>query len=490
MSDQMTKNGARFDKNLIFEKDNNTLSVFSFAHSAKNVGDYLPAAQVRGTELDIPNVSEVEVVRHFIELSNKNYGVDNGMYPLGSCTMKYNPKINEKISKYETFNNMHPYSANERVQGTLEIIHKCGKDLAEVTGMADMSFAPCAGAHGELTAMFIVKAYFRNKGEDRQIILVPDSAHGTNPASANVAGFKVVSVNSDDDGFVDIEDLKAKANENVAAFMLTNPNTLGLYEKNIGLIRDICHEKGIQLYYDGANLNAILGISRPGDTGFDLVHLNLHKSFSTPHGGGGPGCGAVGVKSHLVPFMPNYETTFNADKKKYEISHRDGLSIGQVRAFYTNFTVLVKAYVYIKSLGAKGLRNSGLLALLNANYIAALLKGKFDIATKPHIMHEFVIGLDEACHKYDISIMDFAKRILDYGYHAPTVSFPLIVHNCLMIEPTETESKKRLDDFAAVLLKIYDEMVTNAQVLRDSPTVTPVKRIDDVGAARQPILKY
>ena len=488
MSDTMTKNGTHFDKNLIFEKDNDTLSRFAFTHSAKQASDYLPANQVRNAELDMPNVSEVEVVRHFIELSGKNYGVDNGMYPLGSCTMKYNPKINEKISKFDSFNNMHPYSANERVQGTLEIIHECGKDLAEVTGMADMSFAPCAGAHGELTAMFIVKAYFRNKGEDRQIILVPDSAHGTNPASANVAGFKVVSVNSDADGFVDIEDLKSKANENVAAFMLTNPNTLGLYEKNIALIRDICHAKGIQLYYDGANLNAILGISRPGDTGFDLVHLNLHKSFSTPHGGGGPGCGAVGVKAHLKDFMPNYITSYK--NGQYSIEHRGGLTIGQVRAFSTNFSVLVKAYTYIKALGAAGLRMSGLLALLNANYIAALLRDTFTIATKPHIMHEFVIGLDSECHQYDISIMDFAKRILDYGYHAPTVSFPLIVHNCLMIEPTETESKKRLDDFAAVLLKIYDEMKTDAQTLRDCPTLTPVKRIDDVTAARQPIVKY
>ena len=487
MSDTMTKNGAHFDPNLIFEKSNDTLSTFSFG-TTDDVSEYLPKNVARETCLDMPNVSEVEIVRHFIELSGKNYGVDNGMYPLGSCTMKYNPKINERVSKFDAFNEMHPYSAIDRIQGTLEVIHECGEMLKEVTGMADLSFSPCAGAHGELTAMFIVKAYFRNKGEDRQIILVPDSAHGTNPASANVAGFKVVSVNSDADGFVDIEDLKSKANENVAAFMLTNPNTLGLYEKNIALIRDICHAKGIQLYYDGANLNAILGISRPGDTGFDLVHLNLHKSFSTPHGGGGPGCGAVGVKAHLKDFMPNYITS--SKNGKYSIEHRGGLTIGQVRAFSTNFSVLVKAYTYIKALGAAGLRMSGLLALLNANYIAALLRNTFSIATKPHIMHEFVIGLDSECHQYDISIMDFAKRILDYGYHAPTVSFPLIVHNCLMIEPTETESKKRLDDFAAVLLKIYDEMKTNAQTLRDCPTLTPVKRIDDVTAARVPIVKY
>ena len=477
------------DKNLIFEKDNSTLSSYRFSDNKKtNPEKYLPKNICRNDYSGFTDISENEVLRHFITLSNKNYGVDSGFYPLGSCTMKYNPKINEKIAGFSQFSTMHPYSDTKRVQGDLEIMYKCKNALAEITGMDEITLAPCAGAHGELTGLYIIRAYFRHKKENREVILVPDSAHGTNPASANVAGFKVVAVKSNEDGFVDIDDLKLKADENVAAFMLTNPNTLGLFEKNISEIEKICHKKDIQLYYDGANLNAILGISRPGDTGFDVVHLNLHKSFSTPHGGGGPGAGPVGVKKHLVDFLPNED--IKIENNTYIIKKRSSKSLGRIRAFYCNFSVVVKAFVYIKSLGSDGLKMSGSLALLNANYLGELLKDKFNIATKPHIMHEFVISLDEECHKYDISIMDFAKRILDYGYHAPTVSFPLIVHNCLMIEPTETESKKTLDEFARIMITIYEEMTSKADLLKNSPVNTSVKRIDDETAARNPILKY
>ena len=475
------------DKNLIFEKSNDSLSSFKFSTEDNfDITKHLPQNFIRD-ELEVfPDMSEGEVARHYIRLSNRNFGVDTGFYPLGSCTMKYNPKINEKISRMDSFANMHPYSSEDRVQGNLEVMYKTAQDLAEITGMDEVSIAPCAGAHGELTGLYVIDAYFKNKGEARDVILVPDSAHGTNPASANVAGFKVVTVKSDENGFVLIDDLKAKIGDNVAAFMLTNPNTLGLYEKNIEAIVDICRKKDIQLYYDGANLNAILGISRPGDTGFDVVHLNLHKSFSTPHGGGGPGAGPVGVKKHLKDFLPNEKVTFV--DKKYRITERGDKSIGKVRAFYCNFSVVIKSYAYIVTLGAEGLRKSGLLAVLNANYLGYLLKDKFDIATKNHIMHEFVISLEKELHDSGLGIMDFAKRILDYGYHAPTVSFPL--HNCLMIEPTETETIDTLDKFAETILKIYDEMKTAPDLLKNSPTRAPIKRVDDITAARQPVLKY
>jgi len=475
------------DKNLIFEKSNDSLSSYNFfKEDGFDITKHLPQNLIR-EELEVfPDMSEGEVVRHYIRLSNRNFGVDTGFYPLGSCTMKYNPKINEKISKMDPFANMHPYSSEDRVQGNLEVMYKAAQDLGRLPVWSKVSIAPCAGAHGELTGLYVIDAYFKDKGEVRDVILVPDSAHGTNPASANVAGFKVVTVKSDANGFVSIEDLQAKIGDNVAALMLTNPNTLGLYEKNIETIVDICHKKDIQLYYDGANLNAILGISRPGDAGFDVAHLNLHKSFSTPHGGGGPGSGPVGVKKHLKAFLPNEKVTF-ADKK-YKITGRGDKSIGKVRAFYCNFSVIIKSYAYIVTLGAEGLRKSGLLALLNANYLGYLLKDKFDIATKDHIMHEFVILLEKELRDSGLGIMDFAKRILDYGYHAPTVSFPL--HNCLMIEPTETETIEVLDKFAETMLKIYDEMKNAPDLLKNSPTKTPIKRVDDITAARQPILKY
>lgn len=478
------------DTNIIFEKCNNTESSFSF-HTNKKEKDILsniPNDLLRKEKLKLPSISENEIIRHYISLSSKNYGVDTGFYPLGSCTMKYNPKINEKISKNPGFSDVHPYSDNNRIQGILEIMYKCKKYLLEISGMDDLTFSPCAGAHGELTGLFIIKAYFNKKNQDREFILIPDSAHGTNPASASMAGFKAITIKSDKNGFIDLDDLKEKANEKTACLMITNPNTLGLFEKNIIDIVKICKQYDIQLYYDGANLNAILGICRPGDMGFDVVHINLHKTFSTPHGGGGPGAGPAGVKNHLSIFLPGEDIILK--DKVYKLVNRDKYSIGKVRSFYANFLVILKSFIYIYMLGKDGLKRSSQIALLNAKYLAELLKNHFQLATLDHVMHEFVISLTDVCSKYHITIIDFAKRILDYGYHTPTVSFPLIVHDCLMIEPTETESKTTLENFAITLIKILNEAKENPEILKNSPINTPVKRIDEVKAAREPFLKY
>ncbi len=478
------------DNNMIFEKCNDTLSSHSIEliNSPENILKGIPAGMLRKDLGGIPDISENEVVRHYIGLSNLNFGVDTGFYPLGSCTMKYNPKINERIANLNEFTNIHPYSDTDRAQGSLEVLYKCKQSLLEITGMDDMALSPCAGAHGELAGLYIIRAYFKDKKDNRSIVLVPDAAHGTNPASASMAGFKTVTVKSDESGFVCLDDLRSKVNDQVAAFMLTNPNTLGQYEKQIGEISKICKAHDIQLYYDGANLNAILGISRPGDTGFDVVHLNLHKTFSTPHGGGGPGSGPVGVKKHLADFIPNKIVEF--DGKKYSFKGFASKTIGQIRAFYANFSVILKAYTYIVSLGGEGLRKTGYYALLNANYLACKLKNHFELAGEDHVMHEFVISLSKECKEYGLTVVDFAKRILDYGYHAPTMSFPLIVHDCLMIEPTETESKNTLDAFAEVMIKIAQEAKSNPELLRNAPVSTPIKRPDDVKAARTPVVRY
>lgn len=478
------------DKKIIFEKNNNSNSscFFDLKSDEKDLYKNIPDSLLRKNDLNFPDISENETVRHFIGLSNMNYGVDTGFYPLGSCTMKYNPKINEKISRFNSFANMHPYSEAENVQGTLETIYNFKNALLEIVGMDDITFSPCAGAHGELTGLFIIKAYFINKKENRHFILIPDSAHGTNPASASMAGFKTITIKSTENGFIDLDDLKSKANKDIACLMLTNPNTLGLFEKNIDKVVDICKEHDIKLYYDGANLNAILGITRPGDMGFDVVHINLHKTFSTPHGGGGPGAGPVAVKKELQEFLPDDDVQKNKDK--FILVNRKDKSIGKVRAFHSNFSVILKSYVYTYAIGGEGLKETGLIALLNANYLGKLLSPNFDVATKDHIMHEFVISLTEICKVCHISVMDFAKRILDYKYHAPTVSFPLIIHDCLMIEPTETETKETLDKFCEIMLKILNEAKSDCSILKNAPQNTFIKRPDDAKAARQPVLRY
>jgi glycine dehydrogenase subunit 2 len=443
---------------------------------------------LRQDEIDLPEVGELDVIRHFTHLSQKNYGVDSGFYPLGSCTMKYNPKINEEVSKYHGFTKVHPYQPEETVQGCLEILYKSDVLLSEITGMERFSLQPAAGAHGELAGLMIIKAFHKNNGDDKRTkIIVPDSAHGTNPASAATVGFDVVEVKSDEKGGVDIDALKELMNDEIAGLMLTNPNTLGLFDENIDKIADIVHEAGGLLYYDGANANAIMGISKPGDMGFDVVHLNLHKTFSTPHGGGGPGSGPVGVKKHLVPFLPKPVIEQKGDE--YYFDYDRPLSIGKIKSFYGNFSVIVKAYAYICSLGAEGLRKVSENAVLNANYIKEKLREYYHLPYDRTCMHEVVFS-GQYQKKHGVSTLDIAKRLLDYGYHPPTVYFPLIVSEAFMIEPTETESKETIDEFIATMIKIAKEAQDDPDTLKQAPYDTPVLRLDEARAARRPVLKH
>ncbi len=439
-------------------------------------------------EVDLPEVSELDVIRHYTQLSRMNFGVDNGFYPLGSCTMKYNPKINEEVAAMPGFTQLHPYAPEELSQGTLEIMYHAQNLLAHITGMDYFTLQPAAGAHGELTGILIIKKYLEHKGQKRTKIIVPDSAHGTNPASASQAGFDVIKVKSDDEGLVDIEALKTLVDEDVAALMLTNPNTLGLFEKNIFEISKILHNKGALLYYDGANLNAIMGIARPGDMGFDVVHLNLHKTFSTPHGGGGPGSGAVGVKAFLRDFLPKPLAAKKNDMYclDYDIPH----SIGKIHGFYGNLGVVLKAYAYIRSLGTAGLKEASDIAVLNANYLLKKIKDIFDVPEDILFKHEFVVSCTNWKEKFGVRALDVAKRLLDYGFHPPTIYFPLIVDEALMIEPTETESKDTLDAFADALRKIYEEAKETPELLKNAPHDIPVGRVDEVKAAREMKLIY
>lgn len=448
----------------------------------------IPANLVRKTGLELPEVSEVDVIRHYTLLSNKNYGVDTGFYPLGSCTMKYNPKINEDMASLAGFKEIHPYQSEESMQGALELMYNLSSDLCEITGMDAMSLQPAAGAHGELAGLMIIKAYHESRGDlKRKKIIVPDSAHGTNPASASVAGFEVVEIKSGPGGAVDIEALKAVLDGETAGLMLTNPSTLGLFEKNIEEIAGLVHEVGGLLYYDGANMNAIMGITRPGDMGFDVVHLNLHKTFTTPHGGGGPGSGPVGVKKLLEPFLP--VPIVEEKEEKYCLNYDRPLSIGKVRSFYGNFGVLVRAYTYILTMGSDGLKKASEMAVLNANYMKERIKPYFFLPIEGICKHEFVLGgLDEGVQT--TSTLDIAKRLLDYGYHPPTIYFPLIVDSAIMIEPTETESLETMDAFIDVMIKISKESRENPEILMTAPHNTVVRRLDEVRAARTPILKW
>lgn len=443
---------------------------------------------LRGTETHLPEVSEVDVIRHFTLLSNKNYGVDTGFYPLGSCTMKYNPKINEDMAALPGFTGLHPYQPEETAQGALELMYDLSEMLSEITGMEKVTLQPAAGAHGELTGLMIMKAYHENRGDNKRTkIIVPDSAHGTNPASAAVAGFDIVEIKSDEKGAVDIESLKAVLNDEVAGLMLTNPSTLGLFEKNIKQIADLVHEAGGLLYYDGANTNAIMGKTRPGDMGFDVVHLNLHKTFSTPHGGGGPGSGPVGVKKELVEFLP--VPVIEKQGEGYVLNFDKPLSIGKVKSFYGNFGVIVRAYAYVLTMGADGLKKASELAVLNANYMKNKLKDYYYLPIDEVCKHEFVLGgLGQGLQ--EVSTLDIAKRLLDYGYHPPTIYFPLIVDSAIMIEPTETESKETLDGFIDVMIKISKEAKENPELVKSAPHNTIVRRLDEVKAARNPVLKW
>ena len=459
----------------------------------------LPACDVPTCEIDpalcreqaphLPQMSENELSRHYTELAKQTYGVNDGFYPLGSCTMKYNPKVNDQIAALPGFASIHPLQPEETVQGCLEALDLAAQYLCEITGMDDMTFQPAAGAHGELTGLMLIKKYHQENGhEDRVNILVPDSAHGTNPASASMAGFHVVSIPSLPNGCVDIEALRQAADEHTAGLMLTNPNTVGLFDPNIAEITEIVHKAGGLCYYDGANLNAIMGIVRPGDTGFDVVHLNLHKTFSTPHGGGGPGSGAVGCKDFLKPFLPS--PTLTHDESGYHLHRDNPQSIGAVKSFYGNFLVVVRALCYLLSLGKEGVPEASQNAVLNCNYMMSHLKDLYDIAFDTGCMHEFVMTLENLKKEKGVTAMDIAKALLDNGIHPPTMYFPLIVEEALMVEPTETETRETLDHAIEVFRSIYIQAQEHPEQMHELPLHTPVRRLDEVGAARNPKLRY
>lgn len=454
----------------------------------RNIEELIPEEFLNNEDLNLPEVSEVDIIRHYINLSNKNYGVDTGFYPLGSCTMKYNPKINEDMANLDGFKNIHPYQPEETVQGALHLLYELDRALCEISGMDKMTLQPAAGAHGELTGLTLIKAYHESRGDaKRKKIIVPDSAHGTNPASAMMAGFETIEIKSTEEGIVDIESLKAALSDEVAGLMLTNPNTLGLFERHIVEIAELVHEAGGLLYYDGANANAILGKVRPGDMGFDVVHFNLHKTFSTPHGGGGPGSGPVGVKKILMDFLP--VPTVEKDGDRYYLNYDIPHSVGRMKDFYGHFGIMVRAYAYILAMGKDGLKKVSEMAVLNANYLAHKLKDYYALPDNTIFKHEFVMaGLKSELS--EVTTLDVAKRLLDFGYHPPTVYFPLIVHEALMTEPTESESKETLDEFADVMIRIAEEAKSNPEILKEAPHNTPVRRLDETRAARNPILKY
>jgi glycine dehydrogenase subunit 2 len=450
---------------------------------AKSIEQLLPESELRKKPADLPEVSEIDVVRHFTRLSQLNHGVDIGFYPLGSCTMKYNPKINEYAANLPGFNRIHPYVPEELAQGALQLMYELQGYLAEIAGMDHVSLQPAAGAHGELAGILIIRAYHRARNDmKRTKILIPDSAHGTNPASAALGGFTVVEVPSDERGGIDVEALEAAMDDTVAGLMLTNPNTLGLFDENIERIERIVHGKGGLLYYDGANANAILGISRPGDMGFDVLHFNLHKTFGTPHGGGGPGSGPVAVKDFLEPFLP--VPTVVLEDGKYRLNYDRPQTIGQMKSFYGNFLVMVKAYAYIRSLGPDGLREASRDAVLNANYLLSRVREYYDVPYDRYCKHEFVISPSKIKKQTGVRTLDISKRLLDYGVHPPTNYFPLIVDEALMIEPTETESKETLDYFADALIAIAKEAYEDPETVKSAPHTTVVGRLDEAGAAR------
>lgn len=469
---------------IIFEKSSGVVGVNIADIEEEPIG--ISSENVRMSEIGLPQLSELEVMRHYKELGDKNFCVESGMYPLGSCTMKYNPKVNEYLASLEGFADIHPLMQDSDSQGVLQLMYNLQELLKKVSGMDAITLQPAAGAHGELTGMMIIKKYFESIGENRTKVVIPDSAHGTNPASAMMCGFQIVQVNSNDRGLVDIAHLKEILDDDVAAIMMTNPNTLGLFEEEIVEIAKIMHENGSLLYYDGANLNAIMGYANPAIMNFDVCHMNLHKTFSTPHGGGGPGAGPVGVVNKLRKFLP--VPTIEFDGNHYYRNYDLPESIGKVKAFSGNVGVLIRAYAYILMMGVN-LKKASADAVLNANYIMEKLKGVYDIAYDSSCMHEFVICGEKQKHE-GASTLYIAKRLMDYGFHPPTVYFPLIVHEALMIEPTETEAKKRLDDFIDVMLKIADEIKTTPDIVLSAPHTAIIKKVNETQAARYPDLKY
>ncbi len=481
----------RKNKTLLFEISRSGRRGFSLPACdvpEKPLEQIIPQSLQRTEALELPELSEVDVVRHYTELSTRNFGVDTGFYPLGSCTMKYNPKVNEEAAGLPGFAYLHPCQPEETVQGALELLYNMEQGLKELTGMDRFTLQPAAGAHGELTGLMLIQAYHRSRGDkQRNKVLIPLSAHGTNPATVSMAGYDVIQIPCDERGLVDLEALKAAVDETTSALMLTNPSTLGLFEEEIVEIARAVHEAGGLLYYDGANMNAIMGYIRPGDMGFDVVHLNIHKTLSTPHGGGGPGGGPVGVKERLVPFLP--VPLIDQNDNSYYLNYDLPQSIGKMHSFYGNFGVTIKAYTYMRMLGGSGLKQASSDAVLNANYLMHLLKKKYYLPYDRYCKHEFVLSARPE-KKKGAGAGDIAKALLDRGFHPPTVYFPLIVEEALMIEPTETESKETLDAFAATMEEISAAIEENAEKVAHGPYNTVVGRLDEVRAARSPLLRW
>ena len=468
----------------IFEKSNGTDGI-NLTDEKINI-DFLPKNLCRTADTNLPQLSELDVMRHYKELSDLNFCIEQGFYPLGSCTMKYNPKVNELLASLDGFN-IHPNVSDDMAQGALKLMYNLQSSLLKITGMDAITLKPSAGAHGEMTGMMIIRKYFDSIGEKRTKVIIPDSAHGTNPASAKMSGFDIVEIKSNEKGQVDIDALKSVLDKDVAAIMMTNPNTLGIFEENVEEISRLMHENGSLLYYDGANFNAIMGYTNPKLMGFDVVHLNLHKTFSTPHGGGGPGAGPVAVVEKLKDYLPTPIVDFDGEKyfRNYDLKN----SIGSVKDFYGNFSVLVKAYAYILMMG-KNLKHASENAVLNANYLKEKLKKYYDLPYDEPCMHEFVLSGERQNHESGVSTLNIAKALMDGNTHPPTVYFPLIVHEAIMIEPTESEHKEMLDDFVETMIQIAQTAKENPEEILSAPHTTPVKKIDEVQAARHPDLKY
>lgn len=483
-------NGLIQDEPLIFEiggRGRKGYSLPKWDVEKVNPSDLIPKGLLRSELEGFPELSEVDVVRHFTRLSQWNYGVDTGLYPLGSCTMKYNPQLNEEIAKMRGFLELHPYTPDELCQGVLRVMYELQRFLSEITGMDEVTLQPAAGAHGELTGMLMIRAAIKDRGERRHKVLVPDTAHGTNCSTSTIASYKMVEVKSNERGIISPESVSRLMDEDVAAIMLTNPNTLGLFEEHISEIADIVHQKGGFVYCDGANLNALMGIVKLGQLGVDVVHINLHKTFSTPHGGGGPGSGPVAVKKELIPYLPL--PTIENFGNCYKLNYDRPKSIGKVKNFYGNFGVILKAYAYILSMGGEGLKKASQMAVLNANYLLKRLKDYYHLPYDRPCMHECVFT-DKFQGKNNITTLDIAKRLIDYGFHPPTIYFPLVVKGAIMMEPTETESKENLDRFIEVMIQISKEAEEKPELLRQAPQKVKVRRLDEVLAARRPKLRW
>ena len=472
---------------LLFESGSPGRSAIDWPPEGGAVEDSIPRSLLRCDIDGFPELGELEVLRHFTALSQRNFSIESQFYPLGSCTMKYNPKINEAVARFPGFAQLHPMADPGHLQGALAVLFELEQMLGEISGMEHVSLQPSAGAQGELTGLMLIRAYLSEQGSPRKNIIVPDTAHGTNPASSTLCGYDVIQISSTDKGVIDVAAVAKVMDHNVAAIMITNPNTLGLFETNIEAIAEVVHAKGGMVYLDGANLNALMGVAKPGHMGVDVLHMNLHKTFSTPHGGGGPGAGPVAVKAQLRDFLPVPRITKTGDR--YGLDENGVKSVGRVRSFFGNFGVLLRAYTYILSLGGDGLEDASRVALLNANYIRKKLEGSYHLAYNEPCMHECILT-DRLQHKNGVTTLDIAKRLLDYGYHPPTIYFPLVVSGALMIEPTETESPETLDGFCDAMIAIAQEAKDDPELVKSAPHSTPVRRLDEARAARKPVLRW